>query len=437
MKANLPWTVLCFVLLVITSNVIADTFDVDKDVGEKLPITGLCLEGMDCVDLVICDLMRKWNIPGGAVGIVKDGRLVHARGFGYSDVERKEPVASDALFRIASISKPLTSVTILRLVEEGKLSLDDPVLKCLGDMKPLIADSSTAGPTEDGPKDPRFAKITIRHCLQHTGGFDRGASFDPMFQPRPLAKMTAGPADAETVIRFMLGRALDFSPGEKYAYSNFGYCMLGRVIERVSGKSYEEAVRKMVLEPAGVRRTRVGKTRLRDRAAGEVRYYDHAEGKLCRSLFADEKGKVAKPYGSFYLEPMDSHGAWISSTVDLLRFTSAVDGARKPALLQAETFKQMLEDRSGKKTRFYGLGWSVTLAGKGKPGSEKVNWHHNGSLPGTATILVRAGNGLAWAALFNSRPKNSGKFFKDLDSTMWKAVGAVETWPSGDLFDEF
>lgn len=434
MKTNIPRIALtCLLLSIIASAALADKVSTkkkaaEKNVTEKLTRTGRCLDGMDCVDQTVMEFMRKWKIPGGAVGIVKDGRLVHARGYGYSDVERKESVAPDAMFRIASISKPLTAVTILRLVEQGKLRLDDMVLKYLGDIKPLVD-----GEPIDKPADPRFAKITIRQCLQHTGGFDRGASFDPMFQPEPLAKMIEGPADAQTVIRFMLGRPLDFSPGEKYVYSNFGYCMLGRVIERVTGMPYEEAVRTIVLEPAGAQRARVGKTRLRDRAEGEVCYYNHGAEKPCHSLFSDVKGKVGRPYGSFYIEPMDSHGAWISSTVDLLRFTTAVDGARGTALLKPDTLKQMVEDRvtrTGKQNQFYGLGWAIIPVG-----DDKHNWQHSGSLPGTATTLVRAHNGLAWTALFNARPR-SGQFFTDLDSMMWKAVGKVKNWPSEDLFEE-
>src|SRR5688572_6817044 len=188
---------------------------------------------MESFDQVISDLMKTHKVPGGAVAVVKDGRLVYARGFGYADVENKVTVAPHALFRIASVSKPITAVAILRLVEAGKLELTQKVLPLIPDLQP------PAGAT----MDPRWQNITILNLLQHTGGWDRDkpGGFDPMFRPSTAAAAVGAPAPAsgETVIRYMLGQPLDFDPGTKYVYSNFGYTILGRIIERVSGMSYE------------------------------------------------------------------------------------------------------------------------------------------------------------------------------------------------------
>ena len=118
---------------------------------------------MESYDQSIRDLMRKYAIPGGAVAVVRDGKLFYARGFGYADVENKTPVQPDALFRIASVSKPITSAAIMKLVEEGKLTLDDRVA-------PFIAHLT---PAPGATVDPRWEQITIRHLLNHTGGWDR------------------------------------------------------------------------------------------------------------------------------------------------------------------------------------------------------------------------------------------------------------------------
>lgn len=123
--------------------------------------------------------------------------------------------------------------------------------------------------------DERQRAITIRQLLEHRSGWDRGVSFDAMFRPVEFAKMLgiqppAGPSD---VIRCMLGEPLDFAPGERYAYSNYGYCLLGRVIEQVTGKPYDDYVKAEVLAPLSIRTMRLGKTRLDDRQQDEVRYY--------------------------------------------------------------------------------------------------------------------------------------------------------------------
>src|SRR5688500_17690500 len=271
--------------------------------------------------------MRTYAIPGVAVAVVRYGKLFDARGFGYANVENKTPVQPDALFRIASVSKPITSAAIMKLVEEGRLDgLDDLVA-------PIIADLT---PAPGATVDPRWEQITIRHLLNHTGGWDRtkpNGGFDPMFRPEIAAAAVGAPApaSAETVIRYMKGMPLDFTPGSKHVYSNFGYAILGRVIERLSGMPYEDYVRARVLQPVGANRTRLGKTRMRDALADEVKYYLPGEPGLgltlpmVPSVFPGE-GTVPINYGAYYVEAMDSHGGWVSSTVDLMRFMAGVDG---------------------------------------------------------------------------------------------------------------
>jgi N-acyl-D-amino-acid deacylase len=388
-----------------------------------MPMSGTAVPGMSSVDSVISALMTRWDIPGGAVGIVRDGRLVYARGFGYADVASQEVTAPDDLFRIASVSKPVTSAAILRLVEEGRLSLDEPAFALLADITPL------PGATVD----PRLATITVRHLLVHSGGWDRALTFDPMFRPTEIAEATGtpAPASAEAIIRYMLGQPLDFDPGSRYAYSNFGYAVLGRIIERISGLSYEQFVQEAVLAPAGVTRMRLGRSLLADRAPGEVRYYDPA---TVNSVFPGE-GAVPVPYGAFNIEAMDAHGGWIASTVDLLRFETAVDlfpsrpDVLTPASIGLMTAKPPSPLWDGSPVH-YGLGWLVHPV--------EGNWWHGGSLPGTATIMVRTATRLAWVALFNAHPTMSNATIEaELDEAMWEAVNGVTAWPAHDLFANF
>jgi N-acyl-D-amino-acid deacylase len=398
---------------------------------QEIPISGAVVPGMVSYDQTISDLMRKYAIPGGAVAVLRDGKLIYARGFGYADVENKMPVQPDALFRIASVSKPITGVAIMKLVEEGKLKLDDRVA-------PFIAHLT---PAQGATVDPRWEQITIRHLLNHTGGWDRdkpNGGFDPMFRPAIAATAVNAPAPAsvETIIRYMKGMPFDFNPGEKHVYSNFGYAILGRVIERVSGMSYEEYVRARVLQPVGAHRTRLGKTRMSDALADEVKYYFAGVGvnaPLVQSVFPGE-GKVPVTYGGYYLEAMDAHGGWVSSTVDLLRFMGGVDGrANRPDILRPGLVVEMISNGAAACAGgacYYAGGWLI------RPTLGDANWWHGGSLPGTTSILVRSYHNFSWVALFNARSV-TGDFDGELDAALWNALAHVTSFPTHDLFSTF
>ena len=224
-------------------------------------ITGPPAPKLAAYDELMTAFMREHRPPGAALAVTYHGRLVYARGFGHADLERREPVRPASLFRIASISKPFTATAVLQLVEQGKLKLDEPVLPLLK-LEPHL---------ERGARlDPRWHEIRIHHCLQHTAGWNRDKSFDPM--SAATAEQVARslkvrlPIHPRQIIRYMLGKPLDFAPGTAYAYSNFGYCVLGRVIEAVGRMPYHRFVAEKVLAPLKIRDMRLGKNLLRDRA---------------------------------------------------------------------------------------------------------------------------------------------------------------------------
>ena len=350
-----------------------------------MPVSGTAVPGMANVDAAISELMTRWDIPGGAVGIMKDGRLVYARGFGHADVEAQRVATPDGLFRIASVAKPVTAAAVRLLAEQGQLSLDEPAFALLSHLAPL------PGATVD----PRLDRITVRHLLGHSGGWDHAATFDPMFRSTEIAHATGtpAPASAEAIIRYMLGQPLSFEPGTRFAYSNFGYAVLGRIIERITGRSYEQFVTESVLAPVGVTRMRLGRSLYADRAPGEARYYDLG---TVHSVFPGV-GVVPVPYGGFNLEAMDAHGGWVASVVDLLRFEKA---------------------------------WVAPPA--------QGAWYQEGGLPGTTSIMVRTATGLAWVAVFNARETRPGSRFQaEFGDVLRQAVNGVTAWPTHDLFPAF
>jgi N-acyl-D-amino-acid deacylase len=374
-------------------------------------------------DELMQTLLRKYKVEGGALAVTQNGRLVLAHGYGLADRDNNVPVKPDSLFRIASLSKPFTAVAILKLVEQGKLTLDTKAFGLLN---------------LGNPSDARINRITIRHLLLHAGGWDRDKSFDPMFIPLRAANAVGAkpPATCEAVIRYMLTQPLDFDPGARSAYSNFGYCVLGRVIEKVTGQTYEEYVRTEVLAPIGITRMRTGHSLLEQRATGEVMFYDIEGAQPVRSVFPG-RGPVPRPYGGFHLEAMDSHGGWIASAIDLVRFLTHIDGTVKPSPLQPDTVARMIARPDPRiapeRDSWYAYGWQVRKVGK------DANWWHNGSLDGTTTLMVRTSEGMCWAALFNGSPRQQDKMAEDLDAGLWAAAERVKQWPNPerDLFSTF
>ena len=333
------------------------------------------------------------------------------------------PVQPDSLFRIASLSKPITAVAVLKLVEDGRLALDARVFRDL-----------LAGIEPHPPKDARMNEITVRDLLRHSGGFDRDRSGDVQWEQKKVGrKLRKRPLlDCTDIISYMKRRKLDFSPGERYAYSNFGYCALGRVIEKASGMAYEDYVRRKVLVPAGAGGMRLADPFLEGRLENEVKYYHYPGGSRIRSWDPKVRKRVPWPYNGF-LSTMDAHGGWAASTVDLLRFVGAVDGWGGDDILAEETIATMIgKPEYADGAVWYGLGWLVRDVG-----GSASNWWHTGSIPGSLALLVRTASGHAWAVVMNSRPKKWEELSRAVDAAMWQAFRQVTRWPGHDLFRDF
>lgn len=391
------------------------------------------LPTLEPFDRLAARLIREHHLPGLAIAVTDGGRLVHASGYGCGNLATGEAVKPTSLFRIASVSKPITAVAVLRWVDQQRLRLDDPVTRQMGMEAEFAAAASL---------DPRWQSIRIDQLLQHRGGWDRAASFDAMFQSVRFAEQlgVASPAGARDTIRAMLTQPLDFDPGTRYAYSNFGYNLLGRVIEQLSGETYESYVRRHVLEPLGITSMRIGATRLTGRAPDEVTYYhtDHAA-----SVFAEERGaSVPNPYGGWYLEAMDAHGGWIASVVDLARFARAFDDPAACPILSPEAIDTMhrrpppdpdADPAAEQPVVYYSLGWNNRHVR-----DDRYNRWHVGSLPGTTAILIRRHDGKNFVALVNTRISPVTKDFASiLDRSLHEAAAEVTTWPTADLFSAY
>jgi CubicO group peptidase (beta-lactamase class C family) len=330
--------------------------------------------------------MQRYAMPGLSVAVGRAGAILYEDAFGWADRESHEAVSPAHLFRIASVTKPITSVALFSLIEAGRLRLSDKIFG------PGAITGTDYG---DPPYHPGVDQITVEHLLTHTSGGWANDATDPMF-------MNLEQNHAQLIESTLRNRPLDQPPGRHYAYSNFGFCVLGRVIEKLARQNYATHVRDSVLDRCGISDMTIAGNTLAERHAKEVRYYDQQ----------DERAPYAMDVAR-----MDSHGGWIARPRDLVNFLMRVSGfATPPNILERQSIRAMTTASAANSN--YAKGWSVNSLG---------NWWHSGSLPGTSTIAVRTHSGFCWAAFGNSRSLNT-PLDRDLDNLIWDMVGQVKSW---------
>jgi len=391
------------------------------------PVTGQSSSATAGIDQVMLGLLSKYSIPGGALAISRNGVLVYARGFGYADTTSSQQVQPDSLFRIASVTKTFTAAAIMLLVQQGKIQLDQSAFALLPNLTPLNGQTL----------NPELASVTVRELLNMTGGWDRSIVPDPI-DATPAASATTGlplPLSCAQVIQYQLSRPLQHTPGSTYAYSNFGYCVLGQIISQTGGMSYEDFVRSNVLKPLGIQRAKQADPFISDTVNNEVTYYDYPGAPMAASAY-NSGALVPRPYGNHDFLATQASGGWVTTPIELLRFVNGIDGVRGGPLLQTATIQLMQNEAPafGGAAAYYGLGFDMhTVTGGG------LNWYKDGGLPGTAAYLFKGANKNDYAVIFNSAPSSVSEdgadpFENDYVNQIQTAIAAVTNWPTTDQF---
>jgi CubicO group peptidase (beta-lactamase class C family) len=375
--------------------------------------------GPERIDAAVAAIRSQAALPGVAVAVVRNGELVIARAYGSADIAGEEPLTPAHLFRVASVSKPITGIAILTAAEEGLLNLQAPAFEVLKAYRP-----------QPGEADPRLGEITVWHLLHHTPGWDlwdypRG----PLFRSKEIAdeETVPSPPGPAALVRWVARQPLAFAPGSRFHYTNIGFVALGRVIEESTGYGYEDFVRRFVLEPAGITRARLGGVSRAERLTGEVEYLSQRQP-IWVSI-VDGTTTVTNPaYGGINLVGMDASSAWVLSVVDLARLGAATDGLPAyPELLSPAGHERMLAVGTPAGGPAYGAGWFLDTSG----GNGARSWNHSGGMPGTIALLQNLGNGVIVAMAGN------GDASGELLSILVEAVRGITEWPDDDLFDQF
>ena len=367
------------------------------------------------MDRQIEQFMRQWEINGASLAIMKDEKLIYAKGYGWADKEREEKVEVKHIFRIASVSKLITAVGIMKLSEEGRLSLSDKPFSNGG-----VMDLPQFG---DIIKDKQMRNITIEHLLRHQAGFSLGNG-DPMFNI-PLITQKLGldtTATNDDIIAYSLSRRLGFAPGTSTTYSNLGYVILSRIIEIISGNSYEEYIRANILHPAGVYDMHIAKNLYEERYENEVKYYEPQDSE---PIYAYNRHDTLLPrsYGGNNIEGLLGAGAWVASPGEILKFVTTIDGKDNiPDILSPESIELM----NSTSTSMLPIGWSKSIKG---------NRSRTGALSGSSAILKYNEDGYSWFFVTNTSSWRGSKFPTYIESLFLKTLPKVSEWPQHNLFD--
>jgi N-acyl-D-amino-acid deacylase len=388
--------------------------DSEKTKAAEIPMKGRSGAGLERINQRVRMHMDQMAIPGASLAIARAGSLVLARGYGWANVDAHEQVDPRTLFGLASVSKSLTAATVLKLAEAGKLNLDAKAFELLDRVHPIPGDEV----------DPRVRTVTIRHLLQHAGGWDRKVSGDPnSFSQRVAERMQVKPPiSPEQLTRYMLGLKLDFDPGTATRYSNFGYVVLGLVIERVTGQTYAQAVRAITLQPLGLGAIRLDVPRGKGYLPGEAHRYgpkggeDHQGGHLLITM---------------------ASGGWLATATDLVRFLIALDGTRgprflSPTMIRAMTAPPTPPNRPRADGSFFGLGWDQVRRTPQGPFYCK-----GGGLAGMRAHIEHTEGGIDWALLWNGghREKTTEEGTAEpFVQVIRQGLAEIELWPETDFF---
>ena len=336
------------------------------------------------IDREVGTFMKYWGIQGISLSVMRGDSLMFSKGYGWADKEKKEAMTPRHILRLASVSKLITATGIMKLEEQGLLSLEDKVFGPEG----ILCDSLWTATITDS----QYYDITVEHLLRHKAGFStRGG--DPVFSTRTIMQQNRlkTPPDSQTLTRIQLRKPLAFVPGETQEYSNFGFVLLSMIIEKVTGTDYESWMQENILKPAGCLDFHIAGNYYQDKYPNEVKYYVQPDDNPVDE-YNNSGRKVVRCYGGNDITASSGAGAWVASTAELCRFVASIDGRPQvPDIISVESVRKMTEWFD---PDTFSLGWNDT-----KPTGE---WTRTGTFSGTSALVKYFPDGECWVMVTNT-----------------------------------
>jgi CubicO group peptidase (beta-lactamase class C family) len=388
-----------------------------KELNKELTNEMSMVAELEGLDRRIEKYLTRWHIKGASLAITRNDSLVYAKGYGWAEEEKEIKMEPGHIMRVASVSKLITSVGIMVLQDQGKMTIKDTIFGPRGILNDDFFNELTKC-------DKRYKNITVEDVMRHRGGFYR----DPLFSSIDVQNQMRldHPPTKEDYFRLVLGRRLKAAPGKRTEYSNFGYLLLSEIIEKVSGERYEDFIRTNVLEPAGCYDMHIGGIYYDDKRSNEVRYYTHeGDGKYIAD-FNNPQETVERCYGGTNLPLLSGAGAWCGSPVELARLVASINGDQTiKDIISKESMEQMTE-YFDKET--YSLGWNDTDPSKG--------WNRTGTLAGTSALIRHYPDGECWILVTNTSTYKGPRFTKNTDALFTECRKAYSSkLPYCNLFE--
>lgn len=401
----------------------------DTPLERSFTATGPAVQSMNFIDTKLKNFMLENGTRAIGIAVVKDNRLVFARGYtwGEPDYPVTQPTS---MFRFASCTKPITSLAIFQLVQQKKLALTEPVQSILN-LTPAPGKSINAD----------FKNITVQHLLNHLGGWDRGIVSDlpPLEEVCKAFNLTNLPMTKQQVAGYKATLPLQFVPATGQKYSNFGYMLLGMIIEKKLGMPYEKAVQQRVFAPLGLTRPHRTPVAQSAQQIGSVRHHDSASPSddlriAFSSIAGNPQGSrplAALPYGGEDYALFDAFGGWCMAPVDYAKVLAAFTSKAANPLLDKPTTDAMLavptalyNQAKGVEMPNYANGWDSWTEPNGVRG-----FQHGGGMPGVASRILYRTDG--WGFVLLSNQIGFPDLYPDL------AQLPANAWPSHNLFTQF
>lgn len=365
-------------------------------------------------DAAILRFMRYWDIKGGSFALMRNDSLLYAKGYGYSNAIDSTKCEVKNIFRVASVSKLITAVAIMHLEEKGQLSTQDTVFGESGILNDTLFLNY---------RDKNIKKITVEHLLRHTSGFSNPHG-DAAFNMELVAKYLGKPLPLgmDDMVEYATKLRLRAKPGGWYNYSNLGYIILSKVIEKVSGISYETYIKDSILAPMGCYDIHLANNYSEEFRENEVDYYEVKEAEPVPAYDGSDT-LVMKSHGGNDVHGLYGAGGWVASPVELLKLVAAINKCPgKQDFLTPESIDFMTP--YGKNTK--PAGWAS---------SSSKFWLRTGSMAGTSALIKAQKDGYSWVFISNSSSWNGPGLAKQMNREITRALLRVKKWPETDLFE--
>lgn len=388
--------------------------------GKRVPVTGSGPAQLSEVDVAVVSAMREHGLVGCGVAIVKGERVVYSKGFGYAELPDR-PFLPTSMARCASVSKLITGVCALKLMDQGKLSLNEPILPILERI------GVTPRPVNARKPDSRLSQVLVRHLMDHTSGLS-GATYTASLPGIHLAKefKLAGPATAKDVCQFALGNTqLSSEPGTRHEYSNVNFVLLARVIESKTGMLFSEYLNRVCMPMLGISAGEIAVSKdqfgPRDprRNASEVAYYQTMTGK---SLSTDPYELLLGPvfgeaYRGYSPESSDGGGGICASATGLAKLLVALHrgGLSKTALQEVTTPPSYLPKTAN---HFYSKGMDVLV-------TPQQIWIAHGGMTAHSAGVVGYSSGYQFVIVANSNSERAPYADSFLSAAIGKALSVA------------